>query len=105
MIHGPPGSGRSRLLRRGTAIAKATGAQIMTALASPEQMHTPFAFVRQLETARPGRVPVHGRPVRTEGRDGEESVEKWCRALVATAQWPTLIALDDVQWADRESVG
>lgn len=104
VIHGPPGSGRSRLLRRGAAIAKATGAQVMTALGSAEQMDVPYAFMRQLEVSRPGHDPVHGRPVRAGVRDGEESVEEWCRVLVAAAHWPTLIALDDVQWADRESV-
>ncbi|MEW2157425.1 ATP-binding protein [Streptomyces sp. NPDC007189] len=99
VLHGVPGSGRSRLLRRGIAFARAVGVQVLTALGSASSAHTPYAYVAQLEprtsTAGTARAAV---PYE------EQSVVGWCRGLLASAHRPTLLALDDVQWADPESV-
>ncbi|KUN81009.1 hypothetical protein AQJ66_25415 [Streptomyces bungoensis] len=99
VIHGVPGSGRSRLLRRGMSFARAAGVQVLTALGSASSSRTSYGFVEQ---ARP-RATAHG-----AGQDAERSAEAlvagWCRGLLSAAHRPTLLALDDVQWADPESV-
>ncbi|KPH98980.1 hypothetical protein OK074_6105, partial [Actinobacteria bacterium OK074] len=99
VIHGAPGSGRSRLLRRGTAFARAVDVQVLTALGAARSARTPYAFVRQLRPSRSGG----GGPA-LPAESGAGSVQGWCRALLAAAHRPTLLALDDVQWADPESV-
>ncbi|MER5546922.1 AAA family ATPase [Streptomyces sp. NPDC002589] len=100
VIHGIPGSGRSRLLRRGMALARSVGVQVLTALGSAPSSHTPYAFVRQL---RPPRSAPAGTKCATEPPT-EGSAQRWCRSLLSAAGRPTLLALDDVQWADPESV-
>ncbi|MFI1051819.1 AAA family ATPase [Streptomyces griseoruber] len=100
VIHGAPGSGRSRLLRRGMAFARAAGVQVLTALGTAPSSPAPYSFVRQL---RPSRSPAGGAALAGEP-SAEDSVPGWCRSLMATAHRPTLVALDDIQWADPESV-
>ncbi|GGS12945.1 hypothetical protein GCM10010269_60280 [Streptomyces humidus] len=100
VIHGAPGSGRSRLLRRGMALARAAGVQVLTALGTGPPSPAPYSFVRQL---RPVRSPAGGGAHAGE-LSAEDSVQGWCRSLMAAAHRPTLVALDDVQWADPESV-
>jgi hypothetical protein len=100
VLHGTPGSGRSRLLRRGVAFARAAGVQVLTALGSAPSVHAPYGFVEQL---RPPRAEAVG-PDRAMTSPTQDSVQRWCRYLLATAHRPTLLALDDVQWADPESV-
>ncbi|KUO07935.1 AAA family ATPase [Streptomyces sp. DSM 15324] len=100
VIHGSPGSGRSRLLRRGTAFARAAGVQVLTAVGTAPAPPAPYSLVRQL---RPGRSPVGGAALAKEP-SAQDSVQGWCRSLLAAAHRPTLVALDDVQWADPESV-
>ncbi|MER6127347.1 AAA family ATPase [Streptomyces sp. NPDC001795] len=100
VIHGTPGSGRSRLLRRGIAFARAVGAQVLSALGSAPSSHAPYAFVQQL---RPPRSTAAG-AARTAEPPTEGSVQGWCRSLLSAAHRPTLLALDDVQWSDPESL-
>lgn len=100
VIHGVPGSGRSRLLRRGIAFARAADVQVLTALGTAPSSPAPYSFVGQL---RPSRSPAGGAALAGEP-SSEDSVQGWCRSLMAAAHRPTLIALDDVQWADPESV-
>jgi hypothetical protein len=100
VIHGSPGSGRTRLLRHGTALARAVGIQVLTAQGSAPSSPVPYALVRQLI---PPRSTTPG-PSLAAAASAEGSVQGWCRALQSTAHRPTLLALDDVQWADPESV-
>ncbi|MDC0771520.1 ATP-binding protein [Streptomyces sp. HD] len=100
VIHGSPGSGRTRLLRRGLALARALGVQVLTAQGSATPSPDPYTFVRQLRLPRPTTTG----PSLAAGAPTEGSVQGWCRALLSTAHRPTLLALDDVQWADPESV-
>lgn len=100
VIHGVPGTGRSRLLRRGMALARVSGVQVLTALGTAPSSPAPYAFVRQL---RPVRSTAGG-PALAAEPPAEDSVQGWCRSLLAAASRPTLLALDDVQWADPESV-
>ncbi|MGW2748412.1 AAA family ATPase [Streptomyces sp. NPDC001450] len=100
VIHGLPGSGRSRLLRRGVAFARAAGVQVLTALGSPTFSYAPYALVEQL---RPPRSPAAG-PARAMEPPAEGSAQAWCRSLLCATHRPTLLALDDVQWADPESI-
>ncbi|GGO97788.1 ATP-binding protein [Wenjunlia tyrosinilytica] len=104
-LYGLPGSGRSSLLRQAASFARAAGAQVLTAWGIAAEERTPFGLVRRLTDQRspdPDPRSVHEdclvRPV------GGNLVERWCRVFLAAADdRPTMIAVDDVQWADPQS--
>ncbi len=101
VIHGAPGIGRSLLLRRGVAYARASGVEVLTAQGSAPQARSPYAFVRQL---RPSLSSPGGSARAAGPSPGDGSVQGWARDLLSGTGRPTLLALDDVQWADPESV-
>jgi DNA-binding CsgD family transcriptional regulator len=73
VFEGPPGSGKTALLRAATRVAERRGYQIAWAQAHPAERAFPFGVLRQLLDPLPARRPV-------------------------------LLAIDDVQWADPQSV-
>ncbi|HEX6469857.1 MAG TPA: LuxR C-terminal-related transcriptional regulator [Streptosporangiaceae bacterium] len=73
VFEGPPGSGKTALLRAATQDAERRGYEIAWARAHPAERAFPFGVLRQLLDPLPARRPV-------------------------------LLAVDDVQWADPQSV-
>ncbi|GAB2904503.1 AAA family ATPase [Streptomyces heilongjiangensis] len=140
VLHGTPGSGRSRLLRRGVALARSVGVQVLTAQGSPSRADVAYGVVEQL-LARPARAAgatastlsalagLSGASAAPSGlasgsgaalgdgptgsaagggageaSAGSSGAVLRCRALLAVAHRPTLLAVDDVQWADAGSL-
>ncbi|MFK8844895.1 ATP-binding protein [Streptomyces sp. Ac-502] len=95
MIEGPPGSGRSAVLRDAVARARAAGCTVPVAHGSPAEADLPRGVVSQL-LVRLG--PEADREVSTTPLPG------LCRPFLAAArERPLLLAVDDVQWCDPQS--
>ncbi|MGH8919909.1 MAG: AAA family ATPase, partial [Actinomycetes bacterium] len=118
LFEGPPGAGRSRLLRAAAELTgKLTGKLTVLAARGTElESELPFGVTRQLLGSTilspiPGVSPAGmlGRPGLQD--DGCALVERLHKALLdivfpsaGDAQVPLLVLIDDVQWADRQSL-
>ncbi|WP_030022705.1 helix-turn-helix transcriptional regulator [Streptomyces monomycini] len=95
MVEGPPGSGRSAVLRDAVARARAAGCAVPVAHGSPAEADLPRGVVSQL-LVRLG--PEADREVSTTPLPG------LCQPFLAAArERPLLLAVDDVQWCDPQS--
>ncbi|MCD9145952.1 AAA family ATPase [Streptomyces albireticuli] len=99
-VHGAPGVGRSALLDRAVAFATRSGVASATAHASWEESGLRLGVAGQLlACVAPGTDPSWH-----TARQGAGDTLELCRLFLAAARKrPLLLAVDDAQWADRES--
>lgn len=125
-IEGPAGAGKTTLLTRARELAEAAGLEVYTARGGELEGDFPFGIARQLFEGRLARAPDSDRDAAFAGsaglgRDvlglGTHSGEDdgrdrtlpalhglyWLTANLA-AREPLAILIDDVQWADVQSV-
>ncbi|MGW1071167.1 AAA family ATPase [Streptomyces sp. NPDC002537] len=102
-VHGPPGIGRSALLDRAVVLAGRTGVRAVTAQAGMEDADVPYGLARQLRGALTRGGHATAPPPRPGARDDERAA--LCAEFLAAARTePLLLVVDDVQWADPESL-
>lgn len=121
-VLGAPGVGKTALVRRVAAGARARGARVLTATAGELESHAPFGVVRQLlDRAGAGldaeeRERVSAGPARVAGdfltaSAPAQPVEQsamlnslfWLVDALAAAG-PLVLVVDDAQWADASSL-
>ncbi|WP_307705239.1 LuxR family transcriptional regulator [Streptomyces sp. V1I6] len=118
VISGPVASGKTALLHRVLELTAEAGPRVLTAVTSPAEQAMPFGVVEQLlrdAQAAADRLPLHspagpGAAPASEPRTESEPVP--AEILMAfhsqlggvCAQGPVLIAVDDVQYADPQSL-
>ncbi|MFD8142247.1 AAA family ATPase [Streptomyces sp. NPDC059708] len=101
-VHGPPGIGRTTLLEHAAALAGEAGVRVVAAAASPEETSLPHGIAAQL---CPGTGPAAGSPPRGPGDGRPRRPDELCAAFQAAARrHPTLLVVDDLQWADAPSL-
>lgn len=117
VISGPVASGKTALLHRVLELTADTGPYLLSAVTSPAEQAIPFGVVEQLLRDAPqpavGRLPLHT-PLghRAAAETGSDPEPVPAEVLVAfhaqlaglRAQGPVLIAVDDVQYADPQSL-
>ncbi|MGW7256823.1 AAA family ATPase [Streptomyces sp. NPDC054834] len=104
LIEGAAGCGKSHLLDTVAERAAATGALVLTAVATAAERRVPLGVLRQLV----GSAPVFALP-RTAGEaaaiPSEEAMRAFCAELCDLAlDGPVVLCLDDVQHADAQSL-
>ncbi|SNS97736.1 helix-turn-helix transcriptional regulator [Actinacidiphila glaucinigra] len=116
VISGPVASGKTALLHRVLEDRAVAGHRLLTAVGSPAEHAIPFGVMEQLlRDARqpaPGPLPpllvgasVPGNPPSCAEPVATEVLQSFHAELGRTsAQGPVLIALDDVQYADPQSL-
>ena len=103
-VLGPPGSGRTTLLRHTRRFAESAGRiRVLTATATPAESDLPLGVFSQLAAPLDGpqwTEPLwSGRPVTAQ------ACAAVCRGLLAcAAERPLLLVIDDVGWADSGSL-
>ncbi|MFF8772946.1 AAA family ATPase [Kitasatospora sp. NPDC015120] len=105
-VRGGPGAGRSALLRRAGELAAAAGVRVAGAQACWEETGVRHAVAAQLYAAlAPRASPLVGELLRPGAEEDGALTGRLCRAFLAAARsQPLLVVVDDVQWADRESL-
>ena len=111
VLEGEPGIGKSRLIEEAGELARAAGVAVSTGAADPLALARPFgAFIDALDLAADPDLadllfggPADGGPDR---RDVQYLVQEGIVGLLerTVATTPLLLALDDLQWADRATL-
>ncbi|HEY2058043.1 MAG TPA: AAA family ATPase [Amycolatopsis sp.] len=96
-LTGRPGTGRSALLRRTVALARAAGIRSLHVRCSRADAELPHSLIAQLTTA----LASNRRPGPADGA-GEQPA-RIDEFLALSRKQPLLIAVDDAQWADPAS--
>ncbi|MGP3953204.1 helix-turn-helix transcriptional regulator [Streptomyces sp. 7N604] len=105
LITGPPGIGRTCLLTAVEEMAEARGFFVLHGDAHEDAGQVPLALLSSLVGESPPANPEMGEPL-----DGHPvavwDLMEWARKRLAAGSGgrPTLIGLDDVQWADAASL-
>lgn len=102
-IVGEPGTGKSTLLEAAGKMA-AGRAEVAEAKGSPSEADLPFAYIEQVFGPLATGVPVaHGAEDPLARRAVVHSLAR-ARMRERAAQGPLLVVLDDLQWADPDSL-
>ncbi|MFE9879033.1 AAA family ATPase [Streptomyces sp. NPDC005784] len=112
VISGPVASGKTALLHRALETAADTGPQVLTAVPSPAEQAIAFGVVEQLLCDAPAvdGLPPLRPPVAPTGPDAPQDVpldvleEFQARLTTVRSRGQVLIAVDDVQYADPQSL-
>jgi DNA-binding CsgD family transcriptional regulator/tetratricopeptide (TPR) repeat protein len=112
VISGPVASGKTALLHRALETAADTGPQVLTAVPSPAEQAIAFGVVEQLLCDAPAvdGLPPLRRPVAPTGPDAPQDVPLdileafHARLTTVRSRGQVLIAVDDVQYADPQSL-
>lgn len=125
VVEGPPGIGKTRLLGCARDLAEAGGFDRLTATADDAEREIPWGIVRQLVERSVARVGAGEREAALAGPAGaalnaiaqaeavgHDEAERmrtlhalWWAIADLVGDRPTLITIDDLQWADAPSLG
>ncbi|WP_208809282.1 helix-turn-helix transcriptional regulator [Streptomyces nojiriensis] len=107
VISGPVASGKTALLHRVLERTADSGVRLLSAVTSAAEQDIPFGVVEELlrDTAdASGPLPLHG-PAGTEDLVPTQTLMAFHARLAGlAARGPVLIAIDDVQYADPQSL-
>ncbi|GAA2623281.1 MULTISPECIES: LuxR family transcriptional regulator [Streptomyces] len=107
VINGPVASGKTALLHRVLELTADAGPRVLTAVTSPAEQAMPFGVVEQLlRDAQAGPDVALGSDPRAESEPvpAETLMAFQSQLAGVCARGPVLIALDDVQYADPQSL-
>jgi DNA-binding CsgD family transcriptional regulator/tetratricopeptide (TPR) repeat protein len=109
-VEGPAGIGKSGLLREFSRRAAARGAAVLEGRASEFEQAVPFApfldAMDQLVGAAGGALPQDGAGPASSGLERHRLYRRLREALgTLSRQAPVVLVLDDLQWADDDTVG
>ncbi|MFD6878885.1 MULTISPECIES: LuxR C-terminal-related transcriptional regulator [unclassified Streptomyces] len=107
VISGPVASGKTALLHRVLEPTAESGIRLLSAVTSPSERHIPFGVVEELlrdtrEAAGP--LALHGPAGAEELVPAQTLMAFHARLAGLAAHGPVLIAVDDVQYADSQSL-
>nr|WLD25878.1 transcriptional regulator TurR [Streptomyces sp.] len=107
VIGGPVASGKTSLLHRLLERTPGAGIRVLSAVTSASERHIPFGVVEELLRDSPeagGPLPLHGPTGAGDPVPVHTLVAFHARLAGLAARGPVLIAVDDVQYADSESL-
>ncbi|MFJ9648386.1 LuxR C-terminal-related transcriptional regulator [Streptomyces sp. NPDC004244] len=108
VISGPVASGKTALLHRVLERTADSGIRLLSAVTSAAEQDIPFGVVEELlRDTRDGAgpLPLHGSRPGTDGLVPAETLVSFHARLAGlAARGPVLIAVDDVQYADPQSL-
>jgi DNA-binding CsgD family transcriptional regulator len=102
VIEGEPGHGRTALLEHVIAHARSVGVPTTFARGTPDEANRSYGVAAQLAAGL--GFADHTPDTRPQTQDGAP-LQAWGQALLRAArEQPLLVALDDAQWVDPESL-
>ncbi|MFE2248830.1 LuxR C-terminal-related transcriptional regulator [Streptomyces lavendulae] len=107
VVSGPVAAGKTALLHRVLELTADSGVRILSAVTSASEQHIPFGVVEELlrDTAdTAGPLPLHGSAGNGELVPAQTLMAFHARLAGLVARGPVVIAIDDVQYADPQSL-
>ncbi|GAA1380264.1 hypothetical protein GCM10009613_04300 [Pseudonocardia kongjuensis] len=103
-VDGPAGAGKSALIAR--CAARTSGTVVLAADGDEDETALAYGYLDQLATQLPGRTSsLLGTPAGRRADPLAVGAELLAALGTLPAADPVLLLLDDLQWADRQSVG